>query len=56
MYVFVMCKLVEQGVLKFIRPGGTKEWILLCDSLQDFLGFFVMYKTKFPHVDGMKDV
>ena len=44
------------GALEFIRPGGTKRWIILCDLRQDFLEFVVMYKTEIPRVNGMKDV
>ena len=43
--VFVMCRVVEQEVLEFIIPGGTKKWIVFCMLRQEFLEFFVMHKT-----------
>ena len=35
--VFIMHRVVEWEVLEFIIPGGTKKWILLCESRQEFL-------------------
>ena len=51
-----MCRLVEREVFEFIRPGGTKKWILLHEPRQYFLGFFVMYETEMSCVNGVKDV
>ena len=43
--VFVMHRVVKREVLEFIRPRGTKNWILLGESCHGFLDFFVMHKT-----------
>ena len=56
MDVFIIHRSVKRDVLCFTRPSGTKKCILLCESRQDFLEFFVMYKTEIPRVNGMKDV
>ena len=40
-----MHRVIERDVLDFIRPGGNKKWILLCESRKDFIEVFVMYKT-----------
>ena len=49
-----MYRVVEQELLEFIIPGGTKEWILLHESCKYFINFFVMYETEIPHVNGIK--
>ena len=49
-----MHRLVERELLEFIIPGGTKKWIILLESCQDFLDFVVMYKTEMPDFNGMK--
>ena len=51
-----MHKVFEQELLEFIIPGGTKKWILLLESCQDFHKFFVMYDNEIPHVNGMKEL
>ena len=43
-------------VLDLIIPGGMKKWIILSESRQDFLEFFVMQNTEMPCVNFMKDV
>ena len=54
--VFVMRMLVERDVLDFIIYSGTKNWIVLIDSLQYFLEFVVMHETEMPRVNGVKYV
>ena len=49
-----MYRVVEQELLYFIIPGGTKKWILLPESCKYFNEFDVMYETEIPHVHGMK--
>ena len=56
MGVLLICRVVERGVLEFIIPGGMNKWIILRDSRQDFLGFFVMYETEITRVNVVKDV
>ena len=51
-----MSRVVEREVLESIRLLGTKNWILLGDSRQYFLGFFVMPKTEMPLVNVTKDL
>ena len=51
-----MFRVAEREVLDFIIPGGTKKWILLCGSRQDFLVFSVMYKTEIPRVNVVNGV
>ena len=51
-----MYRVVEREVLDFIIPGGTKNWIPLNEFRQDFLNFFVVYKTEMPCVNGVKDL
>ena len=48
--VFVMCRVVEQDILEFIRPRGTKNWTILGESCHEFLDFFVLHKTLIPLV------
>ena len=50
-----MYRVVEQELLDFIIPGGTKKWILLRESCKYFIDFFVIYEIAIPHVNGMKD-
>ena len=54
--VLVMHRVVRKEVLEFIIPSGTKQCIILRDLRQDFLCFFVMYKTEMPRVNAVKDV
>ena len=52
--VSVMHKLVEREVLEFLRPGGTKKWVILRDLRQGFLEFFVIQKTEMPLFNVVK--
>ena len=54
--VCVIHRVVEQELIQFIIPSGTKMWILLHDLCQHLLKLVVMYKTKIPRVDVMKGV
>ena len=45
MYVFSMHRLVKCEVFGCIISGGTKKWILLRESSEDFTDIFVMHKT-----------
>ena len=40
-----MNRVIEQDILEFIRPGGKKNWILLCESRQEFIQVVVIYET-----------
>ena len=51
-----MHRVVKWDILEFMRPHGTNKWILLFDLRQDFLDFFVMYKTEMSRVNIVKDV
>ena len=54
--IFALNRVVRREVLEFIRPGGMNKWIILGESCQDFLEFFVMHKTEMKFVNVMKDV
>ena len=53
---FVTCRVVEREFIDLIIPGGTKKWIILRESCQEFLYFFVIHKTEIPHVNVVKYV
>ena len=55
-YVFVMSRVVKQEVPEFIILHEMKNCIILGESLQYFLEFFGMHKTKIPLADVTKDV
>ena len=52
--VFLIGSVIKQEILEFIRPGGMKKWILLCELHQEFLEFVVMYDPGISCVNGMK--
>ena len=54
--VLVIRSVFRQEVLEFIIPGGTKKWVLLSESCQDFLELVVMGNTEIPLDNSMKDV
>ena len=51
-----MHRVVERGVLEFIIPGLTKKWIILRELYQDFLDFFVLYRTEMPRFNVVNDI
>ena len=46
---------VKWELIEFIIPVGIKKCIILCELLQEFLGFFVMHKTEIINVNAVKD-
>ena len=52
----VMHEVVKGGMFYSIGIGLMKNWIVLCESRQDWFEFVVMYKTCMPHVNVMKKV
>ena len=52
----VMHEIVKGGVFEFIGLGRTKKRTVSCEFRQDWFGFVVMYKTRVPHVNVMKNV
>ena len=53
---FVMRRVVGLDALEFIIPSGTKNWILLGDSLQYYIAFLSIHKTGMPFFNVAKDV
>ena len=51
---FVMIKLVKGDILEFIRVGGKKKWVALCESHQYWFEVVAMYDTRMPRVNVMK--
>ena len=56
LYDVLMHVLVKGDVFEFIGLGRTKNWIMLCESRQDWFEFSAMYNTCIPHANIMKDV
>ena len=50
----IIHNVVEGDVLEFIGRGGTMNWILCCELLQDWFEVITMHKTLIPRVNGMK--
>ena len=53
---FVMHAVFKGGALEFIGLGGTKNWIVLFESLQDWFEVVIMYYTWMPSFNGMNKV
>ena len=47
---------VKGVIFDFIGFGGTKNMIILCESLQDLFKFIAIYHTQMTHVNFMKKV
>ena len=47
----VMYEVFKGYVFYFIGLGHTNNWIVLCESLQDWFEFVVMYKTRITHAN-----
>ena len=44
-YVVIMCVFVKGGIFEFIGHRCTKNWMMFCDSHQDWFYFVAMYNT-----------
>ena len=44
----------ERGLIEFVRPGGTKKWIVIRELHQDFVEDVIMHDTLISCVNGMK--
>ena len=53
-YVVIMCVFVKGGIFEFIGHRCTKNWMMFCDSHQDWFYFVAMYNTQIPHVNLTK--
>ena len=42
---FVIHRVIRRDVIEFIRHGGIKKWIQMCESLQDSFEVVIMNKT-----------
>ena len=52
----VMHVLVEGGAFEIIGGGFKKKYIVMCESLQYWFKFVVIYKNQMPHANVMKNV
>ena len=46
-----MHEVVKGDAFKFLGLGRTKNWIVLCESRQDWVEFVAMYKTCMTHAN-----
>ena len=49
-----MYVVVKGDVFEFIVQRLKKNWMVLCESHQDWFYFFEMYKTRMSHVNVME--
>ena len=52
----VMHEVFKGDIFEFIALGNTNNWIVLCESQQDWFQFVTMYKTRTTHGNFTKKV
>ena len=54
-YVALICVVVKGCVFEFIGHRRTKNWMVLCESHQEWFQFVAMHNNRMPHINFMKN-